>query len=234
MFGYTRGRRLGRPDGGRAHARFRFLCVGGARECAVRGQAGDRRPGPDGRAACSCACWPRGHCLSKGCPGLAKTLAVETLARTVGGCFVRLQFTPDLVPSDLVGTRIYRPSTGDVRRRARSGVRQLRARRRDQPGTGQGAVRAARGHGRGPRVDRRDHLRRPAPFLVLATQNPIESEGVYPLPEAQRDRFLMKVVVDYPTPLEEVEIVRRMGVDPPRAEQVLEPGDLLAAAARRR
>ena len=109
-------------------------------------------------------CWlARGHCLLEGAPGLAKTLAAETVATVLGGTFARLQFTPDLVPADLVGTRIYRPSQRGVRRRARPGVRQRRARRRDQPGAGQGAVRAARGHGRAPRVDRRHHLRRARP-----------------------------------------------------------------------
>ena len=97
----------------------------------------------------------RGHCLLEGVPGVAKTLAVETLATVVGGTFARLQFTPDLVPADIVGTRIYRPVEREVRRRARPGVRQLPARRRDQPGAGQGAVGAARGDGRAAGLDRR-------------------------------------------------------------------------------
>jgi MoxR-like ATPase len=172
-----------------------------------------------------------GHCLVEGVPGLAKTLTVETFANTIGGTFVRLQFTPDLVPSDLVGTRIYRPSreTFDVElgplfanfvladeinrapAKVQSALLEVMAERHVSIGGTTYSV--------------------PRPFLVLATQNPIESEGVYPLPEAQRDRFLMKIVVDYPTPLEEREIVRRMGTSPPRAEQVL-PADSLLAVQR--
>jgi MoxR-like ATPase len=169
-----------------------------------------------------------GHCLVEGVPGLAKTLTVETFANTIGGSFVRLQFTPDLVPSDLVGTRIYRPSreafdvelgpvfanfvlADEINRapaKVQSALLEVMAERHVSIGGTTYSV--------------------PRPFLVLATQNPIESEGVYPLPEAQRDRFLMKILVDYPTPLEEREIVRRMGASPPRAEQVLEAGTLLA------
>jgi MoxR-like ATPase len=169
----------------------------------------------------------RGHCLVEGVPGLAKTLAIETLAATFGGTFHRIQFTPDLIPSDLVGTRIYRPSKesfdiewgpvfanfvlADEINRAAAKVQSallevMSERQVSIAGTTQKV---------------------PEPFLVLATQNPIESEGVYPLPEAQRDRFLMKIVVGYPTGGEEIEIVRRMGVDPPIAEQVLEREALL-------
>ena len=99
----------------------------------------------------------RGHCLLESVPGLAKTLAAETLANVVGGTFARIQFTPDLLPSDIVGTRIYRGSSETLRRRARPGVRQLPAHRRDQPGPGQGAVGAARGDGRAAGDDRRHH-----------------------------------------------------------------------------
>jgi len=168
----------------------------------------------------------RGHCLLEGVPGVAKTLAVHTLAQVVGGSFARLQFTPDLVPSDIVGTRIWRASTeqfdvelgpvfanfvlaDEINRapaKVQSALLEVMAERQVSIG------------GRSFPV--------PAPFLVLATQNPIESEGVYPLPEAQRDRFLFKVPVGYPTGAEEREIVARMGVDPPRAEQVLDPARL--------
>ncbi|MBI3688763.1 MAG: MoxR family ATPase [Actinobacteria bacterium] len=169
----------------------------------------------------------RGHCLLEGVPGVAKTLAVETLATVVGGSFARLQFTPDLVPSDIVGTRIYRPGAekfdtelgpvfanfvlADEINRAPAKVQSalLEVMAEQQVSIG-GAT-----------------YPMPAPFLVLATQNPIEHEGVYPLPEAQRDRFLMKIVVDYPTAEEEREIVYRMGADPPVAEQVLGTGDLI-------
>ena len=169
----------------------------------------------------------RGHCLLEGVPGLAKTLAVETLSDVIGGTFVRIQFTPDLVPSDLVGTRIYRASTesfdvelgpvfanfvlaDEVNRapaKVQSALLEVMAERQVSIGGHTHPV--------------------PEPFLVLATQNPIESEGVYPLPEAQRDRFLMKILVDYPTANEEVEIVQRMGVDPPSASQIMKPADLL-------
>ena len=169
----------------------------------------------------------RGHCLLEGVPGVAKTLAVETLARTVSGTFARLQFTPDLVPSDIVGTRIYRPGTetfdtelgpifanfvlaDEINRapaKVQSALLEVMAERHVSLGGRKYPV--------------------PAPFLVLATQNPIESEGVYPLPEAQRDRFLMKINVDYPSAAEEREIVYRMGVEPPVANAVLSTDDLV-------
>lgn len=173
----------------------------------------------------------RGHVLLEGVPGLAKTLAVETLATAVGGTFARLQFTPDLLPADIVGTRIYRGSTerfdvelgpifvnflltDEINRapaKVQSALLEVMAEHHVSIG--------------GKRFDV------PEPFLVLATQNPIESEGVYPLPEAQRDRFMMKVVIDYPTPTEELEIVHRMGVSPPTASEVLSLHDLIALQA---
>jgi MoxR-like ATPase len=177
----------------------------------------------------------RGHCLLEGVPGVAKTLAVETLARTVSGSFSRLQFTPDLVPSDIVGTRIYRPGSerfdtelgpimanfvlaDEINRapaKVQSALLEVMAERQVTIGGQRYAV--------------------PSPFLVLATQNPIESEGVYPLPEAQRDRFLMKINIDYPSPAEEREIVYRMGVDPPVATAVITTDELerLQATASR-
>ena len=176
----------------------------------------------------------KGHCLLEGVPGLAKTLTVETLARVVGGTFTRVQFTPDLVPADLVGTRIYRPSReafdiewgpvfanlvlADEINRAPAKVQSALLEVMAERQVSIGGVTS----------------RLPDPFLVLATQNPIESEGVYPLPEAQRDRFLMKVVIGHPSEQEELEIVRRMSVTPPQAEQVLslqDVADLQAAAA---
>jgi MoxR-like ATPase len=173
----------------------------------------------------------QGHCLLEGVPGVAKTLAVETLARTVAGTFSRLQFTPDLVPSDIVGTRIYRASSesfdtevgpimanfvlaDEINRapaKVQSALLEVMAERHVTIG--------------GQRFDV------PQPFLVLATQNPIESEGVYPLPEAQRDRFLMKIPVGYPTAAEEREIIYRMGVAPPVANAVLSTDDLLRLQA---
>jgi MoxR-like ATPase len=169
----------------------------------------------------------RGHCLLEGVPGLAKTLAAETLAAASGGAYTRIQFTPDLLPADIVGTRIFRASSekfdvelgpvfanfvlaDEINRapaKVQSALLEVMAEHQVSIGGDTYAV--------------------PEPFLVLATQNPIESEGVYPLPEAQRDRFLMKVLVGYPSPTEEVEIVNRMGVDPPYADEVLGLDDLV-------
>ncbi len=163
----------------------------------------------------------KGHALLEGVPGLAKTLAAETMARVVGGTFTRIQFTPDLLPADIMGTRIYRASseTFDVElgpvfanfvladeinrapAKVQSALLEVMAEKQVSIGGTSYPV--------------------PRPFLVLATQNPIEQEGVYPLPEAQRDRFLMKIVVGYPTPAEEVEIVQRMGVTPPEPREAL-------------
>ena len=169
----------------------------------------------------------RGHCLLEGVPGVAKTLAVETLATVAGGKFSRLQFTPDLVPADIVGTRVYKASseTFDVELGPVFANFVLADEINRAPAKVQSAlleVMAERQVSIGGIT-----YQVPAPFLVLATQNPIESEGVYPLPEAQRDRFLMKVTVGYPTAAEEREIVYRMGVDPPRADQIFVPDDLL-------
>jgi MoxR-like ATPase len=169
----------------------------------------------------------RGHCLLEGVPGVAKTLAVETLARVVGGSFSRIQFTPDLVPADIVGTRIYRQSSeafdielgpvfvnfllaDEINRapaKVQSALLEVMAERQVSIGGKTHTV--------------------PNPFLVMATQNPIEQEGVYPLPEAQRDRFLLKIVVGYPTDAEEREIVYRMGVSPPQPNAILTTEQLL-------
>ncbi|MET7279182.1 MoxR family ATPase [Kribbella sp. NPDC005582] len=165
----------------------------------------------------------RGHCLLEGVPGVAKTLAVRTLAEVIGGRFARLQFTPDLVPGDIMGTRIWRPSTegfdtelgpifanlvlADEINRAPAKVQSalLEAMAENQVSIGGTSYQL------------------PDPFLVLATQNPIESDGVYALPEAQRDRFLLKITVDYPTPLEELTILQRMSARRPHANGVLTP-----------
>ncbi len=169
----------------------------------------------------------RGHCLLEGVPGLAKTLAVETLAEVVGGSFVRLQFTPDLIPSDLVGTRIYRQSseTFDVQLGPVFANFVLADEINRAPAKVQSALLEVMSEGQVSLGGQTFKV--PEPFLVLATQNPIESEGVYPLPEAQRDRFLMKVVVSYPDRNEEVEIVQRMSVHPPHANRVLSLEDLV-------
>jgi MoxR-like ATPase len=165
----------------------------------------------------------QGHCLLEGVPGLAKTLAMETLARVYGGTFARIQFTPDLLPADIVGTRIYRARTEefDVELGPVFANFVLADEINRAPAKVQSAlleVMAEHQVSIGGRT-----FAAPEPFLVLATQNPVEQEGVYPLPEAQRDRFLMKVTVGYPSPAEEFEIVTRMGVDPPVPRQVLDP-----------
>ena len=150
-----------------------------------------------------------GHCLLEGVPGIGKTLTVSTLAKTLGGTFTRLQFTPDLVPSDLVGTRVYRPSTErfDVELGPVFANFVLADEINRAPAKVQSALLEVMGE-RQVSIGGTTY-QVPNPFLVLATQNPIESEGVYPLPEAQRDRFLMRVPVDYPTDAEEHEIVAR-------------------------
>jgi MoxR-like ATPase len=175
-----------------------------------------------------------GHVLLEGLPGLAKTLAAETLSAVVGGTFARVQFTPDLLPADITGTRIYRASTErfDVELGPVFVNFLLADEINRAPAKVQSALLEVMGE---------HHVSIggttypvPQPFMVVATQNPIESEGVYPLPEAQRDRFLMKVVIGHPNRDEEIEIVRRMGVDPPRAEERMDLDDLarLQEAAR--
>ncbi len=163
----------------------------------------------------------KGHLLIEGVPGVAKTLAVETFARVVGGTFSRIQFTPDLVPSDLLGTRIYRAGREEFDTELGPVVANfvLADEINRAPAKVQSAlleVMAERQVSIGGIT-----YKMPNPFLVLATQNPIENEGVYPLPEAQRDRFLFKLLVGYPEPAEEREIVYRMGVSPPTPQQVL-------------
>ena len=144
-----------------------------------------------------------GHCLITGLPGTAKTLLVRTMAQTLGLVFKRIQFTPDLMPSDITGTDIIEedPTTG---RRTWTFVQgpifaQHPAGGRDQPHAAEDAVGAARGHAGAVVHGARQQLHAPAPFFVLATQNPIELEGTYPLPEAQLDRFLFNTVLDYLT-----------------------------------
>jgi len=169
----------------------------------------------------------RGHVLLEGVPGVAKTLAVETFAKVVGGSFSRVQFTPDLVPTDLVGTRIYRQGREEFDTELGPVVANfvLADEINRAPAKVQSAlleVMAERHVTIGGKT-----FPMPEPFLVMATQNPIENEGVYPLPEAQRDRFLFKVLVDYPTVEEEREIVYRMGVAAPEPKQVLDNEQLL-------
>jgi len=164
----------------------------------------------------------RGHCLLESVPGLAKTLAVETLADTVGGTFARVQFTPDLLPSDIVGTRIFRSSseTFDVELGPIFVNFLLADEINRAPAKVQSALLEVMAEQQVTIGGRTFPV--PQPFLVMATQNPIESEGVYQLPEAQRDRFMMKVVLGYPTKDEEIAIVDRMAVSPPVPAQVID------------
>ncbi len=162
---------------------------------------------------------------------MAKTLAVKTLADVVGGTFSRLQFTPDLMPADIVGTQVWRPSTerfdtelGPVFANLVLADEINRA-----PAKVQSALLEAMAE-RQVSIGGITH-RLPTPFLVLATQNPIETEGVYTLPEAQRDRFLLKVDVDHADELDELAIVQRMSVAPPRAEPVLTVDELIELQA---
>ncbi len=150
-----------------------------------------------------------GHVLLEGVPGLAKTLTVRTLADVLGGTFRRIQFTPDLVPADLVGTRIYRPDTGrfDIELGPVFGNFLLADEINRAPAKVQSALLEVMQEQQV--TIGVESFPVPHPFLVLATQNPIESEGTYPLPEAQVDRFLFKVLVDYPTMGEEASVVGR-------------------------
>ena len=168
-----------------------------------------------------------GHCLLEGVPGVAKTLAVSTLASVVGGTFNRIQFTPDLVPSDIIGTRIYRPSTEafDVELGPVFANFVLADEINRAPAKVQSALLEVMSEKQVSLAGTTYPV--PDPFIVIATQNPIESEGVYPLPEAQRDRFLLRVRVDHPRAHEEFEILRRMSTTPPRPTQVLNLSDLL-------
>jgi MoxR-like ATPase len=164
-----------------------------------------------------------GHCLLEGVPGLGKTMTLSTLARVMGGTFSRIQFTPDLLPADIVGTRIYLQSQErfDVEPGPILANFVLADEINRAPAKVQSAMLEAMAERQVTVGD--TTFPAPRPFLVMATQNPIESEGVYPLPEAQRDRFLMRVPVEYPTPTEEREIVRRMDVTPSDAGRVLDP-----------
>lgn len=152
----------------------------------------------------------QGHLLVEGVPGLAKTLTIKTLAEAITGTFKRIQFTPDLVPADLVGTRIYNQKTGEFTTSLGPVFANLLL--ADEINRAPAKVQSALlevMQERQVTIAGETH-RVPEPFLVMATQNPIETEGTYPLPEAQVDRFMMKVVVDYPTSDDEFVIVERM------------------------
>jgi MoxR-like ATPase len=152
----------------------------------------------------------RGHVLVEGVPGLAKTMAIKTLAEAIGGEFKRIQFTPDLVPADLVGTRIYNQKTGEFNTSLGPVFTNLLL--ADEINRAPAKVQSAllevmQEH---QVTIGRESYKVPDPFLVMATQNPIETEGTYPLPEAQVDRFMLKVLIGYPDPTEEFVIVERM------------------------
>src|SRR6266540_1687883 len=163
----------------------------------------------------------RGHILVEGVPGLAKTMAIKTLAEAIGGEFKRIQFTPDLVPADLVGTRIYNQKSGEFNTSFGPVFTNLLL--ADEINRAPAKVQSALLEVMQERqvTIGKETYPAPDPFLVLATQNPIESEGTYPLPEAQVDRFMMKVLVDYPNFSEEMSVVHRSLVDPADVQQVL-------------
>ena len=172
-----------------------------------------------------------GHVLLEGLPGLAKTLAVNTLAKTIQCDFKRIQFTPDLLPADLVGTSIYNPKDGSFSINKGPVFTQILL--ADEINRAPAKVQSALLEVMQERQVTIAGTTFPvgSPYLVLATQNPIEQEGTYPLPEAQTDRFMMKVSIHYPTRDEEEEIVKRMGTlgKLPYASPTLTPEDILAA-----
>lgn len=163
----------------------------------------------------------KGHILLEGVPGVAKTLAVRSFATVLGGDFARVQFTPDLVPSDIIGTRIYSASREqfDIELGPVFVNFVLADEINRAPAKAQSAMLELMAEKQVSIAGRTFPARKP--FSVIATQNPVESEGVYPLPEAQRDRFLLKVDVPYPRGNEEFEILRRMSVKAPQPTQVL-------------
>ncbi|MGH3217061.1 MAG: AAA family ATPase [Trebonia sp.] len=175
-----------------------------------------------------------GHLLVEGVPGLAKTLSVKSLAAAVGGEFQRIQFTPDLVPADLTGTRVYHQHTGEFHTQLGPVFTNLLL--ADEINRAPAKVQSAllevmQEH---QVTIGRETYQVPEPFLVMATQNPIESEGTYPLPEAQVDRFMMKVVVGYPSATEEHAIVDRALRPADQIRAMLSPADLIAMQERAR
>jgi MoxR-like ATPase len=173
----------------------------------------------------------RGHLLVEGVPGLAKTMAIKSLAEAIGGDFKRIQFTPDLVPADLVGTRIYNQKTGDFSTSLGPVFTNLLL--ADEINRAPAKVQSALLEVMQERQVTIGHETHPvpSPFLVLATQNPIETEGTYALPEAQVDRFMLKVLVGYPSPTEEFSIVERMTGRVERIQQVLTTKELVRLQA---
>jgi MoxR-like ATPase len=169
----------------------------------------------------------RGHILVEGVPGLAKTMAIKTLAESVGGEFKRIQFTPDLVPADLVGTRIFNQQSSEFNTWLGPVFANLLL--ADEINRAPAKVQSALLEVMQERqvTIGRETFQVPDPFLVLATQNPIETEGTYALPEAQVDRFMLKVLIGYPSPTEEFVIVERMTAPLPEVQEVLSTDQLL-------
>ena len=172
-----------------------------------------------------------GHILIEGVPGLAKTTAVAALAQGMETQFQRVQFTPDLLPADLVGTLVYRPATGDFM--VKKGPIFTNIVLADEINRAPAKVQSALLEAMQERqvTIGSETFALPEPFLVLATQNPVEQEGTYPLPEAQVDRFMLKILVRYPTAREERQILDRMQkqASPPRVHAVMKPADIAAA-----
>ncbi|MDX1613753.1 MAG: AAA family ATPase [Candidatus Promineifilaceae bacterium] len=169
-----------------------------------------------------------GHILVEGVPGLAKTMAIKTLATAIGGQFQRIQFTPDLVPADLIGTRIYNQKTGRFNTALGPVFTNLLL--ADEINRAPAKVQSALlevMQERQVTIGRESHPV-PNPFLVMATQNPIEAEGTYPLPEAQLDRFMFKVLVGYPSQTEEFVVVERMTGAIQAIQQVIDTQQLIA------
>jgi MoxR-like ATPase len=169
----------------------------------------------------------RGHLLVEGVPGLAKTMAIKTLAQAIGGQFQRIQFTPDLVPADVIGTRIYNQKEGEFQVSLGPVFANLVL--ADEINRAPAKVQSALLEVMQERqvTIGRETFKAPDPFLVMATQNPIESEGTYALPEAQVDRFMLKTLIGYPTASEEFVVVERMTTTFEAAQRVLEPGQLV-------
>src|SRR3954462_13795649 len=170
----------------------------------------------------------RGHILVEGVPGLAKTMAIKTLAEAIGGEFKRIQFTPDLVPADLVGTRIYNQKTGEFNTSFGPVFTNLLL--ADEINRAPAKVQSALLEVMQERqvTIGKQTFPVPDPFLVMATQNPIESEGTYPLPEAQVDRFMLKVVIGYPSHDEELTVVQRQLTPAPQLREALTLDELKA------
>ncbi len=172
----------------------------------------------------------RGHILIEGVPGLAKTLSVSTLARCISATFVRIQFTPDLLPADITGTQVYNPQETSFH--VQKGPIFANIVLADEVNRAPAKVQSALLEAMQERQVSIGGTTFPLdePFMVLATQNPIEQEGTYPLPEAQMDRFMLKVLVDYPSRTEEKRILERFVLDEPQeAVHVVSPGEILAA-----